>query len=276
MHFLILDTNNLLCRAYFVGEKFYTSSGTPVGAICAMATYIQSLIKLLAPTHIAMARDMGGQTWRHKLYPDYKKTRTKADEELYKQFPLVPKLAQYLGIPLIGHNDFEADDCIALLAKQAESIAHTTIVSSDKDLCQLINDKVRMYNTHSKTLMNQQIVETKYGVKLTQLIDYFTLIGDSADNLPGVSGIGPKTALQILEKCPNINELDNNLHHFTPAIQKKLQNQSERINLMRTLITLSTDIPLEINFNNQTKDQFKINGYKNTSSKAIIDLFEQE
>lgn len=275
MHFLILDTNNLLCRAYFVGDKIYTSDGTPIGAIAAMATYIQSLIRLLGPTHIVMTRDMGGPTWRHKMYPDYKKNRTKADEELYKQFPLVPALAAYLEIPLLGHHDFEADDCIATLTKQAEGLATTTIVTSDKDLCQLINDKVRIYNTHSKLILDQGKVEIKYGIPLNRLIDYFTLIGDGSDNLPGVKGIGPKTAVEIINKCSDINCLDTHLHHFKPAVQKKITNQNERINLMRTLFTLSDNIELDAVFSEDTHELFKVKGFKNTTVDKIKELYEK-
>lgn len=273
MHFLILDINNLLCRAYFAGEKIYTSNNKPIGAICALAQYIQNLTRMLAPTHIAMARDMGSKTWRHQLYPQYKKNRVKSDEELYAQFPLVPVLAEYLGMPLVGHDYYEADDCIATLATQAFQIAHTTIVSTDKDLCQLVNDKVRIYNPHHKQLMTRKNIEEKYQIELERLLEYFALIGDSSDNLPGVSGIGPKTALTILKECKNVLNIGDTIKKFPPGVQKKLMNQEEQIALMKKLITLTHDVPLDLNFN-ATCDAFQTKGYKDISINAIKKLVE--
>lgn len=273
MHLLLLDANNLLCRAFFAGDKIVTSSEKPIGAICALATYINSLIRNLAPTHIAMARDLGANTWRHKLYPQYKKNRIKSDPELYLQFPLVPILAKYMNITVIDNPDFEADDCLATLALQAQPYAHTTIVSTDKDFCQMVNDKIRIYNPHSKSILDEQAVKSKYNLEINQLTDYFALTGDQSDNLPGVSGIGPKTAQIILGHCQKTEFLYDHIDKFAPAIQRKLLNQAECIKLMKTLVTLSTDIVLSTPFTPTFFDHFLLKKDYNISIQALKNFF---
>lgn len=269
MHLLILDTNNLLCRAFFVGDKIYSNNNKPIGAICAMATYIQSLIRLLAPTHLAMTRDMGGKTWRHKTYTPYKQNRTKADEELYLQFPMVPILAKHMNVPLLEHPDYEADDCIATLATQAQEHAHVTIVSTDKDLCQLVNKKVRIYSPHHKQIITEENVKQRYEVEIEQLIDYFALVGDTSDNLPGVSGIGPKSAVNILKYAKTVDDIDKILLKLSPAIQKKLNNQTEQIKLMKQLVTLISDVSLTTPFSPSFFELFKIGKYIDTSINTL-------
>lgn len=259
MHLLLLDANNLLCRMYFANPKMQID-GQEVGGIYALGTYIQNLVKLLQGTHIALAQDLGKKTWRHSLFPAYKQNRGSTEPDLRTQFPLIKPLARLLDVQLIGQEDFEADDCLATLATQAHKHVQVTIISTDKDLYQLSHPNITIYNPHYRKNMNTADIEAKYQTSVNRLIDYFTLVGDTSDNLPGIPGIGPKTALQILEKCDCLDQLDSHLQHFTPNTARKLQNQQEQIALMRQMITLVKDVPVTIPFTPETSTYFEWHG----------------
>lgn len=274
MHLILLDINNLLCRAYFSNPKLQIS-GAEVGAIYGLASYVQSLIRMLNPTHIAFVRDLGGKTWRHFLYPLYKAQRAQTEDDLRAQFKFIPILARYLDINLVDMEGFEADDCIATLAHQAYHLSqrcHTTIISSDKDLFQLLSAKLHIYNPHAKKIQTIKDIEVKYEIPFNRFIDYFTLVGDASDNLPGVQGIGPKTALQILQKCDNLDHLDEFLHHFTPAISRKLSNKGVQISLMRRLLLLDRDVKLRIPFCLSNITYFQWHGEKDISMPVFEGL----
>ena len=266
-HLLILDTNNLLVRSFFVGDKELKTGEKPIGAIQTLAIYINNLIRTLKATHIVMTRDLGRNTWRHNTYPTYKGNRPKADPLLYAQFPLVPVLCEYLEIPLVGHESFEADDCMATLAEQMSTDLDTkvTLVSTDKDLLQLLHhENVHMYSPHTKGFLDQKYIQTKYDVSVNQIRDFFALTGDACDNLPGVSGIGDKGAATILKQCGTLDNVFDYMHLYTKSIQQKLQTGKEQLDLMRRLVTLSNDVPLEFQI-----EQGVIKGQKDISIKTI-------
>lgn len=242
MHFVLVDFNNIFFRAYFLGEKLYTSKKYPIGAACACIPYLNSLMRTLAPTHIALLRDMGRNTWRHKMYPAYKQNRAKTEPELSAQFCLGPLIAEYMKLPMLGLSEFEADDCIATLAIHAQKFANITIVTTDKDLLQLLNDKIRIYNPSTKTFHYADHIKEKYQIQPHQIQDYLSLIGDSADNLPGITGIGPKTAVDMLAMCKTTEDIFKNIPHYKKSTQEKLRNGREQFDLMKLLISLSENI----------------------------------
>lgn len=254
---MLLDINNLLCRAYFTNPKIQIK-GIEMGAILGLESYIKFLINSLLPTHMALVRDLSGKTWRHNIYHSYKNNRKPTEEDLRTQFSLIPEIARKFNVPLIDSQGFEADDCIATLTKQAHSLCNVTIVSTDKDLAQLLHQNVRIYNPHNKNIEYIRDIETKYGIAFSRFIDYFILIGDPSDNLPGIQGIGPKTALQILQHCPNLDHMDSYLHHFKPAIAKKLHNQQNQVQLMRKMLLLDEFVPLKIPFSLENAIYFKL------------------
>ncbi len=243
MHFVLVDFNNIFFRAHFIGDKIYTSNKYPIGAAFACVHYLSRLSRTLGPSHIALLRDMGKQTWRHQLYPSYKQHRSKTEPELSAQFCLAPFIAEYLKMPLIGFHEYEADDCIATLAVHAQKFAQITIISTDKDLFQLLNDKTRIYNPHTKEFHYADHINTKFQIKPGQMCDYLALIGDTADNLPGIPGIGAKTAVDILQHCQTTSDIYNNLHLYTASAQTKLKGNHSQFQLMHRLVHLSTDIP---------------------------------
>lgn len=248
MHLVLVDFNNIFFRAFYIGDKVYTDDNQPIGAACAFIPYINTLVRQLAPTHMAMLRDLGKNTWRHKLYEPYKQNRSKTDPELSAQFKLGPYIAEYLDMPLIGFDNFEADDCIATLATCAKEYSHVTIVSTDKDLLQLLDDKVRIFNPHTRQFHYKQYVCDKFQIKAHQVREYLALIGDSADNLPGVIGIGPKSAVEILQHCEITTDVFDKMHLYSDKVRKKLDGHREQFELMHKLVTLSHDIE-HISFN---------------------------
>lgn len=266
---LVLDTNNLLVRAFFVGDQEIKAGETPIGAICAMAVYINNLIRNLKGTHIIMTRDLGGKTWRHNCYPSYKQNRTKADPALYAQFPLVPALCEYLEIPLVGHENFEADDCMATIGAMADLDTKVTLVSTDKDLLQMLeHPNVCMYSPHTKGFLHHDYVQGKYDVNVSQMRDFLALTGDTCDNLPGVPGIGAKGAATILNVCGTLDSVFDYMHCYTKSIQEKLTQHKEQMEFMRRLVTLSKDVPILFDM-----EKAKIKNVKDVSFRAIQRLF---
>lgn len=274
MHLVLIDFNNIFFRAFFIGDKIYTKRKHPIGAACAFIQYMNTLVRTLAPTHIVLARDMGKQTWRHQLYQEYKQHRSKTDPELSAQFCLGPYIADYLEMPLVGFDEFEADDCIATLAVEAQKFATVTIVSTDKDLLQLLNDKVRMYNPHTKTFHYKEFIGEKFQIKPHQVRDYLSLIGDSADNLPGVPGIGPKSAVEILQYCNTTEDIYSNLQHYKNSVREKLKSNEEVFKLMHKLIGLVTDIS-ELKLNGiEDMNKYKAKSYHVTNLIKIKEYLE--
>ena len=275
MHFVLVDFNNIFFRAFFIGDKIYTNRQHPIGAACTFIQYMNTLVRTLAPTHIALARDMGKQTWRHKLYHEYKQHRTKTDPELAAQFCLGPYIADFLEMPLVGFDEFEADDCIATLALEAQKFANVTIVSTDKDLLQLLNDKVRIYNPHTKVFHYKNYIGEKFQIKPHQIRDYLSLIGDSADNLPGVPGIGPKSAVEILQYCNTTEDIFANLQHYKKSVREKLQSHEEKFKLMHKLVGLITDISaLRLN-HPEEMIRYKAKAYHVTNLIKIKEYLEE-
>lgn len=276
MHFVLVDFNNIFFRAYFLGEKLYTSKKYPIGAACACIPYLNSLMRTLAPTHVALLRDMGRNTWRHKMYPAYKQNRSKTEPELSAQFCLSPHIAEYMNLPMLGLNEYEADDCIATLATHAQKFANITIVTTDKDLLQLLNSKIRIYNPSTKTFQYAKYIKEKYTIEPEQIQDYLSLIGDSADNLPGISGIGPKSAVDILALCKTTEDIFTNIPKYKKSTQEKLRNGREQFDLMKTLISLSTDIDEMIVHSDTQMQQYKYQFSNSTALDKIKAFFEEK
>ncbi len=276
MHFVLVDFNNIFFRAYFLGEKLYTSKNYPIGAACACIPYLNSLMRTLAPTHIALLRDMGRNTWRHKMYTAYKQNRSKTEPELSAQFCLGPYIAEYMNLPLVGLEEFEADDCIATLAVHAQKFANITIVTTDKDLLQLLNDKIRIYNPSTKTFHYTDHIQEKYQIKSHQIQDYLSLIGDTADNLPGIPGIGPKSAVDILNLCNTTEDIFANIAKYKKSIQDKLHKGREQFDLMKTLICLSDNIESLIVQSELDMTQYKYQFSNSVALDKIKAFFEEK
>ena len=216
-HVFLIDGSGFIFRAYHALPPMTRADGTPVNAVYGFTSMLLKLVEDTDADHIAVVFDRARKTFRSDIYPEYKAHRPPAPDDLIPQFELVREATRAMGLKAVDMEGFEADDLIATYARQAvEAGAEVTIVSSDKDLMQLVNDKVTMFDAmKNKTIGADQVME-KFGVGPDRVIDVQALAGDSADNVPGVEGIGVKTAALlineygdlegVLENAPNIKQ----------------------------------------------------------------------
>lgn len=245
--FLILDGNALLHRAWHAIPPLTTKDGLVVNAVYGFAMVVEKMLEIHKPNAMAVAWDLPGETFRHKLYVQYKAQREKKEQELYDQIPIIQNMLLAFGIPSISTEGFEADDVIGTLAREAsEKNFYTLIVTGDLDSLQLVNT-----NTHvlffqkgiSETkLYDEAAVRERYGLTPSQLIDYKALRGDPSDNLPGIVGIGEKTATDLLQRYQSIEGIFENLPQIEEKFAKKLRGQETQVEASKVLVTIVTDV----------------------------------
>jgi DNA polymerase I len=263
----LVDGFNLIFRAFYAIKHDMTApDGTPVNAVFGVARMILALLKKENPKYLAVVLDAGGKTFRHEIYPEYKANRPPAPEELKVQFPLVKEAVEALALPLIVREGFEADDVIGTLATlAAENGYDVVIISGDKDLMQLVSERVVVRDTMKKVTYDASGVKTKLGVAPGQVIDLLALQGDSSDNIPGVSKVGPKTAGKLLAEH---GDLDSVLAAAPGMKKSKLRDnlvaQAETARLSRHLATIDCAVPLDV-----TLDDLKRRDY----DKPHLDAF---
>lgn len=255
-HLFLIDGSGYIFRAYHALPPLTRKSdGLPVGAVSGFCNMLWKLLKDarntdvgVVPTHFAVIFDYSSQTFRKEIYPEYKANRTAPPEDLIPQFGLIRQATRAFNLPCIEKEGFEADDLIATYARLAESVGgDVTIVSSDKDLMQLVTSNVSMYDgMKDKQISIPEVIE-KWGVPPEKMIDLQSLTGDSTDNVPGIPGIGPKTAAQLLEE---FGDLDTLLARASEIKQNKRRENiiafADQTKIARELVTLKTDVPLDV------------------------------
>ncbi|WP_208435639.1 DNA polymerase I [Bartonella phoceensis] len=257
-HLFLVDGSGYIFRAYYALPPLKRKrDGLPVGAV---AGFCNMLWKLLCdarntatgvvPTHFAVIFDYSSDTFRKQIYPQYKANRATPPEDLIPQFALIRQATKAFNLPCIEKEGFEADDLIATYAQLATNFgAKTTIISSDKDLMQLVNTHVSLYDGMKDKYIGISEVVEKWGVAPEKMVDLQALIGDTTDNVPGIPGIGPKIAAQLLEQ---FGSLDLLLQHVTEIKQTKrrenIQAYSEQVKISRELVRLKTDVPIDNDF----------------------------
>ncbi|WP_455477811.1 DNA polymerase I [Bartonella sp. B10] len=254
-HLFLVDGSGYIFRAYYALPSLKRKKdGLPVGAVAGFCSMLWKLLcdarntdSGVVPTHFAVIFDYSSDTFRKKIYPKYKANRIAPPEDLVPQFSLIRHATAAFNLPCIEKEGFEADDLIATYAKLATQVgAKTTIVSSDKDLMQLVNEHVSLYDgMKDKHIGISEVIE-KWGVAPEKMVDLQALIGDSADNVPGIPGIGPKIAAQLLNQ---FGSLDFLLQHVEEVKQVKrrenIQAYSEQVKISRELVRLRTDVPID-------------------------------
>lgn len=240
----LIDTSALVHRAFHAIRPLTTASGQPTNALFGLTQMLMKVLNDFQPTHVAAALDLKEKTWRHELFPAYKAQRSEPDPDLVAQFPLVPRLLKAFSLSAIGVPGYEADDIIATLTRLGLKAGfEVLIISGDKDLMSLVGERVVMFDTMKNKRYDLDAVRERHGVTGERLLDLLALAGDSADNIPGVPGIGPKTALKLLA---DFGDLDNILLK-ADAIERKgwrekmLANKDEA-QLSRRLVTLSDEV----------------------------------
>ncbi|NNU58990.1 DNA polymerase I [Ochrobactrum soli] len=255
-HLFLVDGSGYIFRAYHALPPLTRKTdGLPVGAVSGFCNMLWKLLKDarntdvgVVPTHFAVIFDYSSKTFRNALYPEYKANRTAPPEDLVPQFGLIRQATRAFNLPCIEKEGFEADDLIATYARLAEEAGgDVTIVSSDKDLMQLVTPGVSMYDSmKDKQISIPEVIE-KWGVPPEKMIDLQSLTGDSTDNVPGIPGIGPKTAAQLLEE---FGDLDTLLARASEIKQNKRRENilafADQTKISRELVTLKTDVPLDV------------------------------
>ncbi|NWF37346.1 DNA polymerase I [Mariprofundus sp. KV] len=248
-HLVLIDGPNYVFRAFHaVRHNLTNSRGEPTNAVFGYVQMLRSILKDLGPTHVAVAFDPKGGTFRNQMYADYKAHRPPMPEELAAQWPWVHDVTDAFNLNRICIENYEADDVIATLARQAEAKGwDVTIVSTDKDLMQLVSDKVWMLDTMKRVEYGADEVKEKWGVGPDRIQDLLALAGDSADNIPGVPGIGPKTAVQLLEAY---GDLEGVLSHAPEIKQNKRRENliafAEDARLSYRLVALNYEAPVDV------------------------------
>lgn len=252
--FVLVDGSAYLFRAFHALPPLTSSKGEPTGAIFGVVSMLRKLLADIDPTYIAVVFDTKEPTFRDKLYPAYKAHRKETPAELSAQFPVLVEIIQAMGLPVLQIPGVEADDVIGTLAVEAEKEGwHILISTSDKDLAQLVNSHVTLINTMTNTLLDEEGVVGKFGVKPQQIIDYLTLIGDTSDNIPGVPKVGPKTAAKWLSDYKTLDNLILHAQEIPGKVGEYLRESLAQIPLARELVTIKLDVSLPLHVTDLTK-----------------------
>jgi len=244
---ILIDGYSLFHRAFYALPPLMTDDGVPTGAVFGFATMLTRLIDTYKPDYLAVAIDLPGGTFRHKMYDGYKATRRKMPDELAAQLPVFAKMLETMGIATIGKQGYEADDVIGTLSKRFP--VKTFIVTGDKDSLQLIDDSVTVLLTKKGisevAVMDREGLHSAMGLAPSQIVEYKALAGDTSDNIPGVVGVGEKTALTLLSKYGTVDIIYKNLNEITGALHTKLSAGKENAKLSGELAKIDCAVPVE-------------------------------
>jgi DNA polymerase-1 len=247
--FFVLDGYSLIYRSYFafMNRPLYNPKGENTSAVFGFFRTLLSFLQQYEPRYFAVAMDSLIPTFRHQKYAEYKATRDKTPEELHAQVPLIEEILDALGLKRIRYDGVEADDIMATFADRCRDEGRPCyIMSGDKDLMQLVEGPVKMLLSEKGSYieMGREEVYKKFGIYPDQVLDYLSLIGDQSDNIPGVKGIGPKTAITLLSKYKSLDGIYENLGKLPAGQKKKLEENRENAYLSRELVILKRDVPL--------------------------------
>ena len=258
-NFVIIDSNSIIHRAFHALPPLKTKDGEVVNAVYGFLLVLFKLLKELKPKYFVACFDLPEPTFRKQAFEEYKAHRKKAPDELYAQIPMVKEVLRKFNVPVFEKSGYEGDDLIGTLSelslKEGDNIKNI-VVSGDLDNLQLINKDTFVYylnkGVKNAILMDEEEVFKKYeGLTPKQLIDYKGLRGDASDNIPGVKGIGEKTALKLIKEFGGIDNLYSKIESgeadISEKIKEKLVNDKEKAYLSRTLGEIKTDVPIEIN-----------------------------
>ena len=273
-HLYLIDGSGYIFRAYHALPPMSRGDGTPVNAVYGFSNMLFKLLQDLAdtekPTHLAVIFDTARKTFRNDFYPEYKAHRPPAPEDLVPQFSLIRDAVRAFGLPSIEMDGYEADDLIATYARQAsEKNWQVTIVSSDKDLMQLVDDKTNMFDSMKNRRIGPDGVFEKFGVSPERVVDVQSLAGDSVDNVPGVPGIGIKTAAQLINEYGDLDSLLERAHEIKqPKRRENLIEHADMARISRDLVRLAQDAPVSVALDEM--------GLKDPNTSDLIAFVEEQ
>ncbi|MBU2051674.1 hypothetical protein KKH13_00525 [Patescibacteria group bacterium] len=271
---VLIDGHAMVFRAYYAfPTSLTTTSGELINAVYGFVSILLTVIKDLHPEYLAVAFDLDKPTFRHLEYVDYKAQRPEVEEELTNQLERVREVVRILNIPIFEVEGFEADDVIGTLSRQAsgQEDIETVIVTGDQDAMQLVNGSVKIYQPargkiEAKVYSGKEVRE-RYGLEPKQITDLKALAGDASDNVPGVKGIGPKTATELIQKFGSVEETFKHLDQVPEKKRQLLIDHYEDALKSKKLVTIVCDVPITLNL-----PACKVSDY---DQKAAIQLFEE-
>lgn len=272
-HFILIDGNSIANRAFYALPLLSTSGGLHTNAVLGFTTMLLKVLDEMKPTHLMVAFDAGKVVFRHSEYTEYKAGRSKTPPELSEQFPLIRELLDAFSISRFELEGYEADDIIGTLTLRADKNNwKTTVITGDKDMLQLVSDNVSVALTRKGVseieLYTVNEINEKYGLKPEQIIDLKGLMGDTSDNIPGVPGVGEKTALKLLHEYGSVENVLANIDAISgKKLQENLRNNVEQAKLSKSLATIMRDSPVEIDI-----DTVNFDGYDST---RLIEFFKK-
>ena len=243
---ILVDGSSYLYRAFHAMPQFTNSRGEPTGAAYGIVNMLRKLLAEYDPAHIAVVFDAKGETFRDAIYADYKANRPPMPEELRAQIEPIHAIVRATGLPLLMIEGVEADDVIATLAvRAAKDGMDTLICTGDKDMAQVVDDRINLIDTMSDTYYDRQAVVEKFGVPPERINDYLALIGDTVDNIPGVPKVGPKTAAKWLQQYGSLDEIIVHADEIGGKVGENLRASLKQLSLARELTTIKRDVPLD-------------------------------
>lgn len=266
---VLVDGNAILHRAFHALPPLTTKRGEPINAVYGLVSMLLRVIQDLKPTHIIVCFDRPEPTFRHKAFKAYQAQRPHMADELSSQFEKAKRVIDAMGIPAYEKAGFEADDVIGTIVNKVRD--EVVIVTGDKDQLQLVTDKVKVYmpiiGLANAKLMGEEEVREKMGVPPSLVDDYKALVGDPSDNYPGVPGIGPKTAINLLEQFGTLDNIYKNLDKIPPKTADKLKQGRANSKMSKKLATIVRDVPLEFNLEEAAKWDI--------DSQKVLNLFSE-
>jgi DNA polymerase-1 len=244
---VLVDGSSYLYRAFHALPPLSTAAGQPTSAVLGVVNMLYKLLDELEPTHMAVVFDAPGKSFRSELYAEYKAHRPPMPDELRVQVPPLLEAIEGMGIPLLRIEGVEADDVIGTLALEAKAEGRPTVISTiDKDFAQLVDEHITLVNTMDNTTLDRAGVEQKFGVAPERIADYLALVGDSIDNIPGVAGVGPKTAAKWLQQYGDLATLKAKAAEVGGKIGERLRESLGTLDLSRELATIRCDVALPL------------------------------
>ncbi len=267
--FYIIDGNSYIYRAFYAIRGLSSSYGLPTNAVFGFANMLLKVIKEKSPDLLAIAFDPKGQTRRHAEFKEYKAQRPPMPRDLVPQIPYIHKLVEAFRIPVFVKEGQEADDVIATLARRAEAAGmEVTVVTGDKDILQLVGENIKVYDTLKEKVFEPNDVEERFGVRPERMVEIMGLMGDASDNIPGVPGIGEKTAQALIKQYGTIENLLAHAQDISkPKLRQSLIENAHLARLSRDLAVLRSDVPLEISY-----DDLKL---KPPDNAALMNIFRE-
>ncbi len=247
----LIDGNSFCYRAYYAIKGLTNSKGLPTNAVYGFINMLRKIIQQCQPDYIGVCFDLGAPTFRHKRYDKYKIQRRPMPEALFQQLPTIKEMLDAYNIAIYEKSGFEADDLIGTLAKAAaKKRIEVFIATGDKDALQLIDKHIMVYSTHKDGLIydKKQVLE-KYGVKPENIVDIMALMGDVSDNIPGVTGVGEKTAVELIKEYGTLENLYNNIDKIKSKPQRRLLEENKKLAyLSKELAAIDTDVDIDVDF----------------------------